>query len=322
MKAMGACMTLDVEMVRCVTMAAMETIRKHDASAAVQDVQEKLASLGYLGTKQVTGTFDDATIAALKAFCKDSGFPPRDEVDDKVWALLLDATFRLGDRTLYLRMPYFHGNDVAELQQALDALGFATSTDGMFGAHTELALRLFQMNMGLPSDGIAGSFTFRAIANLHHSWEGKPGPQAAKHVGFARAASVLEHNALCLFGTDEFTRSVAARMSNLALATNPASKIVSAENLLVAPDNEMFLVHIVADEAQKSDKVPFVLYESEETLPLRLAAAFAAASQVPPRLAICLPGTQWADAGVGRSAQHYAITLLDAICSALASDAQ
>ena len=133
---------------------------------------------------------------------------------------------------------------------------------------------------------------------------------------------MLEHNALCLFGTDEFTRSVAARMSNLALATNPASKIVSAENLLVAPDNEMFLVHIVADEAQKSDKVPFVLYESEETLPLRLAAAFAAASQVPPRLAICLPGTQWADAGVGRSAQHYAITLLDAICSALASDAQ
>ena len=34
-------------------------------------------------------------------------------------------------------------------------------------------------------------------------------------------------NALCLFGTQEFTRSVASRMSNLALATNPASKIVS-----------------------------------------------------------------------------------------------
>ena len=50
----------------------------------------------------------------------------------------------------------------------------------------------------------------------------------------ARAADVLEHNALCLFGTQEFTRSVASRMSNLALATNPASKIMSADSLLVA----------------------------------------------------------------------------------------
>ena len=32
-------------------------------------------------------------------------------------------------------------------------------------------------------------------------------------------------------------------MSNLALATNPASKIVSADNLLVAPDEQMLLVN-------------------------------------------------------------------------------
>ena len=34
-------------------------------------------------------------------------------------------------------------------------------------------------------------------------------------------------------------------------------------------------------------------------------------------IAVELPGTMWEDAGEGRSAQHFAITLLDALCSAL-----
>jgi hypothetical protein len=35
------------------------------------------------------------------------------------------------------------------------------------------------------------------------------------------------------------------------------------------------------------------------------------------RIAIELPGRVWEDAGEGRSAQHFAITLLDALCTAL-----
>ena len=296
----------------------MELIQKNDTGAAVEDVQGKLANLGYLEKDQVNGIFDETTENALVAFCTQSGIPESKQVDEKIWAALLDATFSLGDRTLYLRMPYFHGNDVHQLQQALDALGFSCGMhDGIFGAYTEDALRKFQMNMGLPTDGIAGAFTYRAIHSLHHSWEGKTGLQENVHMGFARAADVLESNTLCLFGTDEFTRSVAARMSNLSLATNPASKIISAESLLVAPDNEMLLVHIVLSAQQASENIPFVTFEDEDTLSLRLKAAIGAANTVPPRIAICLPGTQWEDAGVGRSAQHYAITLLDALCVAL-----
>ena len=37
----------------------------------------------------------------------------------------------------------------------------------------------------------------------------------------------------------------------------------------------------------------------------------------PSRVAIELPGTTWEDAGEDRSAQHFAITLLDALCAAL-----
>lgn len=302
-------------------MKGMELIRKNDTGAAVEDVQQKLADLGFLGQTTVSGTFDDATAQAVDAFCQENGLEIAGQVDGRVWAALLDASFQIGDRTLYLRMPYFHGNDVLQLQQALCALGFSCGTDdGIFGAYTELALRRFQMNMGLPTDGIAGAFTYRAIGNLHHSWEGKTGPRAAVHMGFARAADVLEHNALCLFGTGDFTRSVAARMSNLALATNPASKIMSAESLLVAPGSAMLLVHIVLDADDASENVPFVMLDDSETLDIRLRSAIGATTLVPPRIAICLPGEQWEDAGAGRSAQHYAITLLDAFCSALSEE--
>ena len=89
---------------------------------------------------------------------------------------------------------------------------------------------------------------------------------------------MLERNALCLFGTQDFTRSVASRMSNLALATNPASKIMSADSLLVAPDESMLLVHIVLPGELTVTTVPRVSFDDEETLSLRLETAIGAVS--------------------------------------------
>lgn len=295
----------------------MKTIKQHDTGAAVEDVQQRLATLGYLEKNQVNSVFEESTLQALHRFCEDSGLEQSDVVDDKVWAALVDASFHLGDRTLYLRMPYFHGNDVLELQHALSALGFACGAmDAIFGAHTELALRKFQLNLGLPSDGIAGAFTYAALHNLQHSWQGKEATPVAS-LGFARAADVLERHPLCLFGTDTFTRSVASRMSNLALATNPASKIVSADSLLVAPDETMLLIHIVLPEQVTGESIPRVTFKDEQTLALRLQTALDAATLRPVRVALELPGKVWEDAGEGRSAQHFAITLLDALCMAL-----
>ena len=297
----------------------MDTIKRDDTGAAVEDVQQKLVQIGYLPNDGVTGVYDDDTAQAVARFCQAEGLSEQDFIDDKAWAALIDATYSLGDRTLFLRMPHFHGNDVVELQNALNSLGFSCGeSDGIFGAHTEDALRRFQTNMGLPTDGIAGAFTYRVIGNLRHSWEGKHGPQVEKHMGFARASDVLENNPLCLFGTSEFTRSVAARMSNLALATNPASKILSADSLLVAPDENMLLVRIVVGD-QPGGNVPLVSFEDESTLALRLQSAIRSTTSRPPRIAISLPSETWEDAGAGRSAQHYAITLLDGLCAALSS---
>ena len=297
----------------------MNTIQRYDTGPAVEDVQQRLAALGFLSEEGIDGVYGDVTARAVCAFCEAQGVAPSDSVDEKVWSALVDASFCLGDRTLYLRMPYFHGHDVLELQQALGALGFACgAVDGIFGAYTELALRKFQLNLGLPSDGIAGAYTFAALRNLHHSWEGKEAAHDTSHMGFARAADVLERNALCLFGTQDFTRSVASRMSNLALATNPASKIMSADSLLVAPDESMLLVHIVLPGELTVTTVPRVSFDDEETLSLRLETAIGVADAASPsRIAVELPGIMWEDAGEGRSAQHFAITLLDALCTAL-----
>ena len=63
---------------------------------------------------------------------------------------------------------------------------------------------------------------------------------------------------------------------------------------------------------------PRVAYTDDDSLALRLKSALSVARAAKPaRIAVELPGTMWEDAGEGRSAQHFAITLLDAICSAL-----
>lgn len=301
-------------------MMTMKTIAQGDEGAAVEDVQQRLSTVGLLEAGDADGVFGPQTAKAVRAFRERSSLESGDEVDEKTWSALVDASYHIGDRTLYLRMPYFHGHDVLELQRALGALGFASGhEDGIFGAYTEDAVRKFQRNMGLPSDGIVGAYTYAAIRNLHHSWEGKKPLSMQLNLGFARAADVLEKHALCLFGTDPFTRGVASRMSNLSLATNPASKIVSADSLLVRPSGTMLLVHIILPgEAGADDSIPRVSFQPDETLSLRMATALGAvAGRDNPRISVELPGSTWEDAGEARSAQHYAITLLDALCVAL-----
>ncbi|MDA8355900.1 MAG: peptidoglycan-binding protein [Actinomycetota bacterium] len=59
------------------------------------------------------------------------------------------------------------GDDVAELQQNLGALGFdAGRVDGIFGDATATAVSDFQRNTGLPEDGIVGSTTLFELARV------------------------------------------------------------------------------------------------------------------------------------------------------------
>ena len=210
----------------------MESIKQGMQGPAVEDVQTRLISLGYTIDDAETRAkeFGSTTAAAVRAFHADQGIEPMDEIDGVAWSALVDASYKLGDRTLYLRLPNFHGADVRALQRALNTLGFACGVDdGYFGPHTEAALQQFQENVGLFADGMAFQDTFTYINRLHHVWEGKPSVidvDAEARMGFARAANVLESWHIAIGGEDAIARNVASRVWNIASATTDGSGIV------------------------------------------------------------------------------------------------
>jgi N-acetylmuramoyl-L-alanine amidase len=82
--------------------------------------------------------------------------------------MLDEARWRLGDRLLtHVAGNLISGDDVVALQQRLLELGFKVGrVDGMFGHQTELAVREFQRNVGIPPDGTCGPATLKALSRL------------------------------------------------------------------------------------------------------------------------------------------------------------
>lgn len=301
----------------------MKTIQRNDQGSAVQDVQQRLRMLGY--ALNVDGVYLDRTQIAVSEFRKKEGLEAGDFVDETAWKALVDATFSLGDRMLYLRMPFFHGHDVKCLQDILNALGFIVGEpDGIFGAHTEHALRDFQASVGLVDDGVAGASTYDAIQRLRHAWEGKGAVSAAdtqKHMGFARAASVLEKAEIVFFGCDELGRDVAYRAANLAQASAPFSSITSADRLSVAPAPSALMVGIGIEGSLPTKGSNIVMVGDDYSFTTRLATALEMAQGAPRRVYVELseqPPFEYKDVDLPRWAQHLAVMILDALCDVLA----
>jgi peptidoglycan hydrolase-like protein with peptidoglycan-binding domain len=314
-------------------MGELANIARGCRGSAVKDVQERLRSLGYeLGDEARRAVFGPATAQAVAAFRVYADLEPGDEVDRDTWTALVDATFTFGDRLLYLRMPYFHGCDVRTLQTALSALGFSCAADGIFGGHTERAVREFQQNAGIPSDGIVGDSTFAAIERLRHAWEGKDQlnqlarpDSGAQSLGFARAAEVLERTPLCIWAIDSAACGVAERISNLAMATTAASLVVSATSPEQLPVASALLIQLLSEPASDAldgvaAQCPQVVYcgtKDDATINARMATAIGLAGGGQPRIVVLLSGST-AEGGrlLPHEEQHAAIALLDALCLA------
>jgi N-acetylmuramoyl-L-alanine amidase len=128
-----------------------------DRGEPVRDIQGRLSALGNDPGPDPRGLFGPGTEVAVRDFQRIRGLPEDGIVGPETWRTLVDAGFRLGDRMLYRRVPMMRGDDVAGLQQRLNALGFdAGKVDGIFGPDTLAALLDFQRNRGMPEDGIAG----------------------------------------------------------------------------------------------------------------------------------------------------------------------
>ncbi len=152
----------------------MRLIRRGQSGASVRDVQKKLVELGYaesgLEAESREGHFGDATERAVRAFQEARKLRVDGLVGDQTWLELVEASYRLGDRFLYITVPPFRGDDVREAQRFLNSLGFsAGKEDGIFGSDTETAVKAFQTNTGLPQDGILGASTINALLSLRHA---------------------------------------------------------------------------------------------------------------------------------------------------------
>lgn len=293
----------------------MKPVRPGDRGPAVEDIQRRLLALGYdLGRTGVDGVFLGATAQAVREFQARHQLTEDGTVGGRTWSALVDASFALGDRMLYLRLPHFHGHDVTVLQQALNALGFVCgAVDGIFGAFTEHAVREFQRNAGLTADGIVGSNTVRTINNLRHVWQGKDAPAHSEaRTAPARAAEVLERVQLVVIGEDEVGRSVADRLVNLAHATTAQARI-----RVLLPDEEVpngatVLRVCGTGTARTVLGRPVVHVESPEVLASRLLTALEAVPGAAREVMIELDANHCGDE---LADQRAAVLLLDAVCA-------
>jgi N-acetylmuramoyl-L-alanine amidase len=124
---------------------------------AVRDIQGRLTALGHATDPDPAGKFGEGTLRAVVEFQKAKGLHPDGIVGPETWRSLYEAGYRFGDRLLFLRRPMMRGEDVAEAQSRLSALGFDVGKiDGIFGPDTERAVLEFQHNRVLAEDGKIG----------------------------------------------------------------------------------------------------------------------------------------------------------------------
>ena len=133
---------------------------------AVRDLHRRLAAAGHRLTSDLAH-FSESTAAAVKQFQAAHGLDATGICDEATWNTLVEASYKLGDRSIYQTQPMLRGDDIADLQLRLGSLGFdAGRADGIFGPETERAIADFQRNAGLTSDGVAGPQTIDELVRL------------------------------------------------------------------------------------------------------------------------------------------------------------
>ena len=170
----------------------MRIFRPGDRGPEVRDIQQRLVALGSLvDAAELDGSFGPSTEAAVRTFQAGRSLQVDGRVGDDTWAQLVEAGYRLGDRTLYLRAPLYRGDDVRALQRKLNALGFdAGKEDGLFGPRTDNAVREFQRNVGEEPDGIVGNETLTLLERMRPTETG-PGRAVVREAESLRAMRAM-----------------------------------------------------------------------------------------------------------------------------------
>ena len=176
-----------------IRMRAMTTIRPGARGDGVRDVQTRLAALGFPIDPEEHGVYGHATEGAVREFQQRRQLLVDGLVGEDTWQELVEAGRTLGDRVLYLRYPFYRGDDVRALQGRLNLLGFDTGReDGIFGERADLAVRDFQRNVGLVPDGIVGPVTLDALLRLRPVGPGPGRAMVREAEAISRMSATLD----------------------------------------------------------------------------------------------------------------------------------
>ena len=143
-------------------------LRSGDSGKRVETLQRRLIELGWLDGK-VTGKFDAATDAAVRAFQKKTSGLWEDGVagPETLRALYSSKAARTSKAAASIGETLefgSEGSDVKKMQQKLKDLGYLSgSADGKFGVATQAAVIAFQKNNNLTADGKAGVATLSKL---------------------------------------------------------------------------------------------------------------------------------------------------------------
>jgi N-acetylmuramoyl-L-alanine amidase len=263
-------------------------LRRGSRGEAVRDLQARLSSLGHDFGSDEPGEFGDGTETAVRAFQDARRLRVDGIVGRQTWSTIVESGFALGDRLLYFRRPMLRGDDVAELQHRLNALGFnAGREDGILGLETHDALLEFQRAAGLAADGICGQTTLSDLARV--------GSFAGGSVAGLREREQLRDGSRRLAARKVY---VAARPELVALGERVAKELVDAgaDALLDASGNDDTTI---ASEANRFDADVFLALRPGDAQcrcayyaarDFRSEAGFAIATAIHEQLSRVLPG--------------------------------
>jgi peptidoglycan hydrolase-like protein with peptidoglycan-binding domain len=137
---------------------AQPTIKTGSTGAAVKKAQRRLKMRSY-DPGPIDGVFGAKTRKAVKQYQTDRGLAADGIVGPATWARLDPPTVKKGST----------GDAVKLLQQILKDFQFPPwdpgPVDGDFGAQTEKAVKQFQSDLSLDSDGIVGPETWATLGS-------------------------------------------------------------------------------------------------------------------------------------------------------------
>jgi peptidoglycan hydrolase-like protein with peptidoglycan-binding domain len=202
------------------------TLRKGYTGDDVKLVQELLTNLKYYAGS-ISGVYDNATIAAVKAFQANNGLTSDGLAGAKSYAVMQSGSARAADQAAATPPPSYTtlkvnstGTAVTNLQNALKNLGYKASVTGTYTTETRDAVAEFQIRNSLTADGIAGASTQQALYGGSAKDASTPLPELEEGAGIIDGPGKSEVQLLHWYDTVKLSM----RSGQNILVFDPASK--------------------------------------------------------------------------------------------------